>query len=200
MALFGFLRQNTGAVSHIIVGLGNPGKEYDGTRHNAGFIAMDHICGKLGVKTDRAKFHALCTQAVIDGTKVLLMKPQTFMNNSGLAVEEAASFYKVAPENVIVLCDDISLSPGKIRVRRKGSDGGQRGLKSIIGCVGSDDIPRIKIGIGDRADRSTDLADWVLSRFTDGDKKAISQRLDDVYEAVRLIIAGDFEKAMNLYN
>ena len=200
MALFGFLRPMTGGVEYIIAGLGNPGREYDNSRHNAGFIALDHICSKLGVKCDRAKFHALCSQTVINGKKILLMKPQTFMNNSGVSVEEAANFYKVPPQNILVLCDDISLAPGKIRIRRKGSDGGQRGLKSIIGCVGTEDIPRIKIGIGDRPDREYDLADWVLSKFPDDDKKAIQSRLDDVYNAAELIISGDCEMAMNLYN
>ena len=200
MSLFGFLRSKTGGVEYIVAGLGNPGKEYENSRHNAGFVALDRICSKLGEKCDRFKFHALCVQTEIKAKKVLLMKPQTFMNNSGVAVEEAASFYKIPPQNIIVICDDISLEPGKIRIRRKGSDGGQRGLKSIIGCVGTDEITRIKIGIGDRPNREYDLADWVLGKFPEADKKALQSRLDDVYNAVELIISGDTEKAMGLYN
>ena len=200
MSLFGFLRPKTGGIEYIIAGLGNPGREYEGSRHNAGFIALDHICQKLGVKCDRAKFHALCAQTSLGTKKVLIMKPQTFMNNSGVAVEEAAAFYKIPPQNIIVVCDDISLEPGKIRIRRKGSDGGQRGLKSIIACVGSEEIPRIKIGIGDRTEREYDLADWVLGKIPEADKKALQSRFDDVYNAIELIVSGDTEKAMSLYN
>ena len=155
----------SGSVEYIVVGLGNAGTKYEGTRHNAGFIALDHLSQQLGVKIDRIKFKSLVTTCTISDKKVLLMKPSTYMNNSGLAVTEAMNFYKIPPENVIVIFDDISLETGKMRIRRKGSDGGHNGIKNIIYLSGSDQFPRIKLGVGHKPEK-WDLADWVLSHFT----------------------------------
>lgn len=200
MAIFDIFRHKTGAVTHLVAGLGNPGPKYEGTHHNAGFMAIDYIAEKCGVKINRAKFDALTCEAEISGCKVLLMKPQTLMNLSGKAVSEAADFYKIPPENIIVLCDDVAIAPGKIRIKRKGSDGGQRGLRSITGLIGTEDFPRIKLGTGDRPNREYDLAEWVLAKFSPADKNALTSRFDDVYNSVELIISGECEKAMNLYN
>ncbi len=187
-------------IEYIIVGLGNPGRQYENTRHNAGFIAMDYICDKLGVKINKIKFKSTVAEAVISGKRCLLMKPSTFMNLSGQAVTEAMNFYKIPPQHTVILSDDISLDAGVIRIRRKGSDGGQNGLKNIIYLSGSDEFPRVKIGIGKKPHPDYDLKDWVLSRFTDKDKKLIGERLPDILGAVELIVADDIDKAMNLYN
>ncbi len=189
-----------GKPEYIIVGLGNPGKEYTETRHNAGFIAIDYIAEKCGVKINKAKYDALCTEAVIGGKAVLLMKPQTFMNASGTAVSAAANFYKIPAEHILVISDDIAQKPGKIRIRKSGSAGGQKGLKNIIEWLGTDTCPRIRIGVGEKPNPEYDLADWVLGKFPEEDKKAITARFPDIYSAAELILAGDFDRAMNLYN
>lgn len=191
--------RRTAPVSYIVAGLGNPGSEYEKTRHNAGFLAIDHIAEKQGEKINSSKFRAFVCRTVIDGTGVLLMKPQTFMNASGLAVDEAASFYKIPPEHIIVLCDDITQKPGHIRIRKSGSAGGHNGLKSVIGVCGND-FPRIRIGVGEKPSPEYDLADWVTGKLPDADMKALRGRFDDIYEALRLILRGDYDKAMNLYN
>ena len=189
-----------GKPEYIVAGLGNPGKEYAGTRHNAGFMAIDFIAEKLGVRIDRAKFDALCGDAKVSGNRVLLMKPQTYMNASGVSVLAAADYYKILPEHVIVLCDDITQAPGKLRIRRGGSAGGHNGLKSIIGMLDSEGFPRIRLGIGEKPSPEYDLAAWVTGKFSESDKKALTSRFEEVYHAVELIIAGDFERAMCLYN
>lgn len=188
------------SIEYIIVGLGNPGRQYENTRHNAGFIAMDYIADKLGVKINKIKFKSTVGEANIAGKRCLLMKPSTFMNLSGQAVTEAMNFYKIPPQRTVIMSDDISLDVGTIRIRRKGSDGGQKGLQNIIYLSGSDEFPRIKIGIGKKPHPEYDLKDWVLSRFTDKDKKLISERLPDILGAVELIVSEDIDKAMNLYN
>ncbi|WP_407382434.1 aminoacyl-tRNA hydrolase [Ruminococcus sp.] len=188
------------SIEYIIVGLGNPGRQYENTRHNAGFLALDYIAGELGVKVNRIKFKSTVGEASISGKRCLLMKPSTYMNLSGQAVTEAMRFYKIPPERVIVLSDDISLDVGVIRIRRKGSDGGQKGLQNIIYLSGSDRFPRVKIGIGKKPHPDYELKDWVLSRFTDKDQKLIAERLPDVMGAVEWIVRGDIDKAMNLYN
>lgn len=190
----------TGSIEYIVVGLGNPGREYENTRHNAGFIAIDALAEKHGCNINKLKFKALTGNCIISGRKVLLMKPQTFMNNSGEAVTQAMSFYKIPPEKTIIIFDDISLEPGKMRIRRKGSDGGQKGMRSIIYLSGSDMFPRVKIGVGAKPNPGWQLADWVLSRFTDNEKKLISQTADNACRAVETILDGDIDKAMNLYN
>lgn len=192
--------ENTNSVSYIIAGLGNFGKEYDNTRHNAGFIAADALCKRLYVRADRQKYKALTCEARISGARVLIMKPLTYMNDSGIAIREAAAFYKIPPERIIILVDDINLDPGKLRLRRKGSHGGQNGLKSIIANLGSDNFTRIRIGIGQKPHPAYELAAWVLSRFTEGDRKAVDASLDRVCDTVELIIAGKDDEAMRLCN
>ena len=190
----------TGSIEYIVVGLGNPGRQYENTRHNAGFISLDYIADELGVKINRIKFKSTVGEVKISGRRCLLMKPSTFMNLSGQAVTEAMRFYKLPPQNVIVISDDISLEPGIIRIRRKGSDGGQKGLQNIIYLSGSDEFPRVKVGIGNKPHPDYELKDWVLSRFTDRDKKLIADRLPDIKGAVELIVDGKIEEAMNRYN
>lgn len=190
----------SGAVEYLIVGLGNPGKEYERTRHNAGFMVIDKLCQKNRIKTDRLKFKSLFTDATINGSRALVMKPSTFMNNSGQAVAEAMKFYKIPPEKIIVVCDDISLDVGKMRIRRKGSHGGQNGLKNIIYLTGSDNFPRIKVGIGNKPHPDYDLAKWVLSRFTDNDMKDLDVVADNAVKAIEYIVSGQIDKAMNEFN
>ena len=190
----------TAAVTHIVVGLGNIGSEYDKTRHNAGFMAIDALAEKLGVKIDRVKFHATVTEARIADKRVLLMKPTTYMNNSGVAIAEAAAFYKIPPERVIVLHDEISFDVGVMRIRRKGSAGGHNGLKSIIAHLGSDEFPRIKIGVGKKPSPEYDLVDFVLGRFSQADIKALSEQNPSVIAATELMVAGKIEDAMSKYS
>lgn len=187
-------------LSYIVVGLGNPGDEYKMTRHNAGFLSIDYIAEKCGVRIDRVKFHALTCEARIGGARVLLMKPTTFMNSSGVAIGEAAAFYKVAPENIIVLHDEISFAPGLFRIRRKGSAGGHNGLKSIIEHLSSNNFPRIKIGVGQKPSPDYDLVNWVLGKFPKADYELIEQKYPDIYSSVELIIMGKIEEAMNKYS
>ena len=190
----------SGAVEYILVGLGNPGKEYERTRHNAGFMAIDYISGRCGAKIDRAKFSALVGEATVNGKRVLLMKPQTFMNSSGEAVAAAAKFYKIAPENIIVISDDVSLDVGRVRVRRKGSHGGQKGLKSIQECLGTEDYQRIKIGVGAKPHPDYDMAAWVLSTFEPKDIEAISENYPRIYDGLCKMLEGDTEEAMQICN
>ena len=192
--------ERTAPPSAIVVGLGNPGTEYKNTRHNAGFIAIDAIAARVGATIDRARYHALVGEATVGGERVLLMKPETFMNSSGDAIAEAASFYKIPPERVIVLCDDISFAPGRFRIRRRGSAGGHNGLKSIIARLGSEDFPRVKIGVGEKPSASYPLVDWVLGRFSEEDRAAIDARLADIVDAVTMILKGECEAAMNRYS
>lgn len=187
-------------ITHLIVGLGNPGKEYMYTRHNAGFMTLDFMAEKLGVKIDRAKFKALVGDAVIGKHRVLLMKPQTYMNLSGEAVTEAAAFYKIPMENIIVICDDINLAPGKVRLRRKGSDGGQKGLRSIITLSGSDEFPRIRMGVGAKPHPDYDLADWVLGQISKADQEVFFAAMGKVVDALPTILDGNIDKAMNMLN
>lgn len=183
-------------VSAIVVGLGNPGAKYERTRHNAGFIAIDYIAEKHGARIDRAKFSSLVGECVIGGSRVLLMKPQTFMNLSGVAVGEAAAFYKIPADRVIVLHDEISFDPGVIRLRRKGSAGGHNGLKNIIERLGSDGFPRVKIGVGKKPTPEYDLVDWVLGKLTDEGMAALTARLADIDSSVKLMLDGKIDDAM----
>ena len=193
-------RSDTTEIGYIIVGLGNPGDKYRDTRHNAGFMAIDYIAEKLGVKIDRAKFHSLVGECRIGAERVLLVKPQTFMNNSGVAVSEVASFYKIPPEKILVLHDEISFDPGMFRIRRKGSAGGHNGLKSIITSLGSEDFPRIKIGVGKKPNPEYDLADWVLGKMPKADKEQIEGKFEDVRVASEMIVGGDIESAMSKFS
>lgn len=188
------------SVDFLVVGLGNPDKKYEQTRHNTGFIAVDYIAEKRNVKINRVKFKSVVGEGNINGHKVLFMKPSTYMNNSGQAVVEAMNFYKLKPEQVVVIFDDISLDVGKMRIRSKGSDGGQKGMRSIIYLSGSDMFPRIKIGIGAKPNPNWELANWVLSKFTDIEMKDIEKMADNANTAIEHIINGDIAKAMNLFN
>ena len=187
-------------ITHIVVGLGTVGKEYEKTRHNAGFMAIDALAEKCGVRIDRVKFHALVAEANFGGVRVLLMKPTTYMNNSGVAISEAAAFYKIAPENVIVLHDEISFDVGVMRIRRKGSAGGHNGLKSIIAHLGSDAFPRIKIGVGKKPSPEYDLVDFVLGRFSQEDLAKLAEENSSIISAVELMLSGGIEEAMNKYS
>ena len=189
-----------GPVEFIIAGLGNPGREYEGTRHNAGFMVLDRLCEKLGADMRRVRFKGVTGDCELGGRHVLLLKPGTFMNLSGQSVLEAMGFYKVPPERTLIIFDDINLPPGKLRVRRKGSDGGHNGMKNIIYLSGSDQFPRIKVGVGQKPHPDFNLADWVLSKFTSADMKELDQALDNACAAAELIIRGDTDRAMNLYN
>ena len=193
-------KEDASPVTFIIAGLGNPGREYEKTRHNAGFLSIDYIAEKLGVRIDRAKFHSLVAEAKIANVRVLLMKPQTYMNNSGVAIAEAASFYKITPERVLVLHDEISFDPGMIRIRRKGSAGGHNGLKSIIAHIGSEEFPRVKIGVGKKPNPEYDLADWVLGKFSTEDTEALTKKYADIHTACELIACGKIDEAMQRFS
>lgn len=195
-----FKKKSAGPVDFLVVGLGNPGIQYEHTRHNAGFMLLDALAESLGVKVDRARFRAYCGEGKLADKRVLLMKPQTFMNNSGEAVREAMQFYKLTPDRVLVLFDDISLPVGGLRVRRNGGAGGQNGVKSIIALCGGEGFPRIKMGIGAKPHPDYDLADWVLSKFTKDDLKLIDETAKKAVGAAKLIIQGDIDEAMNRYS
>ncbi len=184
----------------IIAGLGNPGLTYENTRHNAGFMAVDRILKDTQASGFKLKFKSKCTTAMISGKSCLILKPETFMNNSGEAVEAAMSFYKIPAQNVIVLFDDISLDVGKIRIRRKGSSGGHNGIKSIIDLTGTEDFPRVKIGVGKKPRPDYDLAKWVLSKFSQSESEALSSALDSAAQSVKLILSEKTDEAMNKYN
>ncbi|MCQ2385358.1 MAG: aminoacyl-tRNA hydrolase [Clostridia bacterium] len=189
-----------GPVSFIVAGLGNPGKEYDGTRHNVGFYALDVFAAALGVPVNRARFKALVGEGTVGDKKVLLMKPETYMNLSGEALGEAAAFYKIPPERVLVICDDINLAPGLLRIRHKGSAGGHNGLKSIIASLGSDGFPRFRIGVGQKPSPEYDLANWVLGRFGKEDGEAVARAAGNVKEALLLFLDGRCQEAQNKYS
>ena len=198
--LFGKKKEFSSNFDYLIVGLGNPGRQYESTRHNAGFICIDALADKYGIKINKLKFRSLMGEGRIEGRRCLLLKPQTFMNLSGEAVRDAVEFYKIPVENVIVICDDISLEPGKMRIRRKGSHGGQNGMRNIIYHLGSDNFPRIKIGIGAKPNPEYDLADWVLSRFSQSEAKLIKQVSEDTVSAIEYMVKDDIDKAMSNFN
>ncbi len=184
----------------LIVGLGNPGREYERTRHNAGFRALDILADKLGCKVDKLKFQGLYGQANYRGKKLLLLKPQTFMNLSGRSVLQLSAFFRVPPKNIIVMFDDISLEPGRLRVRSDGSAGGHNGIKSIIQELGSQDFPRVKIGVGAKPHPDFDLADWVLSGFTAQEEKALQPALERAAEAALAVMEYGVPEAANRFN
>ena len=189
----------SGPPEFIIAGLGNPGTEYTFTRHNTGFLAMDTVAEEAGVKLDKLKFKSYTAMGNLGGHRVFFMKPCTYMNSSGEAIVAAMEFYKIPIERVLVVFDDISLPVGKMRIRKKGSDGGHNGLKSIIYLSGSNEFPRVKIGIGQKPE-GWDLADWVLSKFTDEEKKTLSGMFKNTVEALELIMDGKAEEAMGKFN
>lgn len=190
----------SGGVDYMIVGLGNPGSEYEATRHNAGFIVVDMLAEKLGCGLTKLKFKSLYGTADIGGKKCLILKPQTFMNNSGEAVRDAAAFYKIPAENIIVVSDDISLDVGRLRIRRKGSDGGHNGLKSIIYLLNNDNFARIKVGVGKKPHPDYDLAAWVLSRFKNDEVDDLKKAAENACDAIKLMVEGKTDMAMNKFN
>ena len=190
----------TGPITHLVVGLGNPGAQYALTRHNAGFLTLDAIASRIGTSIDRTRFKALTGEGVIAGSRVLLLKPQTFMNLSGEAVREAAAFYHIAPANIIVIYDDICLDVGRLRVRGKGSDGGHNGIKSIISQLQSNEFPRIRVGVGERPNPEYDLADWVLSAFTAEEKEKLLAASTTVFAGLEHLIRGDLSAAQQHCN
>ena len=184
----------------LIVGLGNPGKEYERSRHNCGFRALDILAGKLNTKVDKLKFQGLYTQTAYNGIKLYLLKPQTYMNLSGKSVVQLSAFCKIPPQRIIVLFDDISLAPGRLRVRAEGSAGGHNGIKSIIQELGSQDFPRVKIGVGAKPNPDYDLADWVLGSFSALDEKAMAVSLENAGQAALAIIDKGVPEAANRFN
>ncbi|HHV50372.1 MAG TPA: aminoacyl-tRNA hydrolase [Clostridiales bacterium] len=192
--------EKSGPVDFLIVGLGNPGKKYEGTRHNAGFMVLEALAEKMNVKINRVKFKSFCGECTIGGRRVLLMMPQTYMNSSGEAVSEAMRFYKLQPEQVCVIFDDITLPVGRIRIRRKGSDGGQRGMRSIIMLTGSENFPRVRVGIGEKPHPDYDLSDWVLSKFSREEAEKLLPAINQAAEAACIIAQGDIDRAMNMFS
>lgn len=195
-----FFRKKTGQVSWIVVFLGNPGPKYANTRHNVGFMTADFLGKALGARIDRLKFKALTGVCRIGETQVLLMKPQTYMNLSGDAAQEAMRFYKVPLERVLVVADDTALPVGKLRIRRSGSAGGHNGLKDIIAKCGGEAFPRIKIGVGAPSHPDYDLADWVLGTFAGKDSDLIGETVRLAAKAVETVITDGVDKAMSMYN
>ena len=184
----------------LVVGLGNPGREYEKTRHNCGFRALDILAEQLGGKADKLKFQGLYTQVNYNGTKVFLLKPQTYMNLSGRSVLQLSAYFNIPPQRIIVMFDDISLEPGRLRIRANGSAGGHNGIKSIIQEVGSQEFPRVKIGVGAKPNPNYDLADWVLSTFSANEEKALAVALDNAAKAALAIIDHGVPEAANRFN
>lgn len=187
-------------ISWLIVGLGNPGDKYKLTRHNAGFLTLDSIAERCGARVDRLRFHALCGEATIGTHRVLLMKPQTLMNASGTAVQEAASFYKIAPERILVISDDIAQEPGRMRLRLRGSAGGQKGLGDIIRCMGTDAIVRLRMGVGAKPHPDFDLADWVLSNLSPSELELLRGCFSSAWDGIRKLLDGDTDAAVQICN
>ena len=187
-------------IDFCIIGLGNPGREYENTRHNVGFITLDYIAEKLDVSISKLKFKSLYTIADYKGKKIMLIKPQTFMNLSGQAVVEALQFYKLDIKNAVVICDDVNFDVGKLRIRRQGSDGGQNGVKNIIYLSNRDDFARIKLGVGKKPSPDYNLADWVLSKFRAEEMQSLESAVKSAAEAALMIADGEIDKAMNRYN
>ena len=184
----------------LLVGLGNPEPKYDGTRHNSGFAALDALAEMWGISVSKTKFQSLWGQGEANGHKVVLQKPLTYMNLSGDAIAPLAAFFKIPADHVIVLCDDITQNPGKLRIRPSGSAGGHNGLKSIITRLGGENFPRIRIGVGAKPRPDYDLADWVLGKFPPADAKAMTDRYPDIEAAAKLIMDGKLQMAQSKYN
>lgn len=199
--MFGKKKEAGGSTyEYLIAGLGNPGPKYETTRHNAGFLCVTMLEDKYNFKAKKLKFHALIGDTYIGTHRCIVMKPQTMMNNSGEAIKECAAFYKIPPENIVVIFDDISLEPGRIRIRRKGSAGGHNGIKSIIAHLGSENFPRIKLGVGAKPSQDSDLADWVLGNFPKADVPKMRDAIGKACDALPLILDGDIDGAMSKYN
>ena len=195
-----FFQKSSGGASWLIVGLGNPGEKYENTRHNVGFQVLDELAERQHAPIQKLKFKALTNLLTISGEKVLVMKPVTYMNLSGEAVRPAADFYKIPPERILVISDDTALDPGKLRIRIKGSAGGHNGLKNIIQHLGTDQFPRVKVGVGEKPHPDYDMADWVLSKFVGEDLKTITAAIEKAAKAVECLIAEGPDKAMNKFN
>ena len=204
MSIFDLFKQiespSAGKPDWLIVGLGNPGLQYENTRHNAGFLTLDTVAKQENTTIQRRKFKGLCGDATLGGQRCLLLKPTTYMNNSGESVVQAMQFYKIPAERMIVIYDDISLAPGKLRIRRKGSAGGHNGIKSIIELTGEDAFLRIKIGVGQKPHKDYNLADWVLSKFTESEMPQMQTAFEHAAECLPLMIQGKTDQAMNLHN
>ncbi len=184
---------------YLIAGLGNPSKTYEGTRHNVGFSMIDALADAFQIDVTTKKHKAIVGRGVIEGMKVILAKPQTYMNLSGESIREIADFYKIDPENMIIIYDDISLDVGRLRIRKKGSAGGHNGIKNIIAHLGTDVFPRIKVGVGEKP-QGWDLADYVLSKYSKEEQQALREASDDVIGAVKLMVMDNIDAAMNQYN
>ena len=196
---YAMLKKNT-SENWLIVGLGNPGREYEKTRHNCGFRALDILAGQLGAKVDKLKFQGLYAQVNYEGKKLFLLKPQTYMNLSGRSVLQLSAYFNIPPQRIIVLFDDISLEPGRLRIRADGSAGGHNGIKSIIQEIGSQAFPRVKIGVGAKPNPNYDLADWVLSTFSAQEEKALAVSLENAAKAALAVIDHGVPEAANRFN
>lgn len=195
-----FFSQKDSGCEWLICGLGNPEPRYDNTRHNAGFEALDALGKEWGISIIKSKFKGLYGTGTVEGHKVILLKPMTYMNLSGESVRAVADFYKIPPQRVLILCDDITQAPGKLRIRKQGSAGGHNGLKSIIAQLSSQEFPRIRIGVGEKPSPDADLANWVLGHFTPDEAQAVANRHKDIAQAACMIMEGEFEKAMSRFN
>ena len=195
-----FFSKRPGPVEWLVVGLGNPGPKYDWTRHNMGFLVIDALADRLDVPVQRLRFRALTNTAVLGGRSVLLMKPTTYMNLSGESVGEAARFYKIPPDHVLVISDDVALAQGRLRIRRSGSAGGHNGLKNIIAHLGTDAFPRVRVGVGDKPHPDSDMADWVLAKCTGQDRKDLEAAIDRAADAVTCLLEQGVDAAMSGYN
>ncbi|MBQ9852271.1 MAG: aminoacyl-tRNA hydrolase [Ruminiclostridium sp.] len=195
-----FFSKRPGPVEWLVVGLGNPGPKYDWTRHNMGFLVIDELAQREKIPVQKLKFKALTNTVVIGDRSVLLMKPTTYMNLSGGAVGEAARFYKIPPERILVISDDVALPQGKLRIRRSGSAGGHNGLKDIIAHLGGDGFPRIKVGVGGKPHPDSDMADWVLGKFTGQDKKVMEEAIKRAADAVEELLKNGVDQAMSKFN
>ncbi len=191
---------DSGVPEFLVVGLGNPGDKYAGTRHNAGFLAMDYISQKCGVTLKQLKFKSLVAHTTMASHPVLLMKPQTYMNESGTAVSEAAAYYKIPTDHIIVLSDDVCQEPGRMRIRKSGSDGGQKGLRSIITILSDDGFPRVRIGVGAKPSPEYDMADWVLGKIPKADQEKMFKIFECTYDAVLMLLDGKADDAMGRFN
>ena len=195
-----FFKSRKKTFEYLIVGLGNPGMQYENTRHNAGFLSVDALCEDLKINLQKHKFDAIFGDAEISGKRVIIAKPQTYMNNSGTAVAALSRFYKIPADKIIVIFDDISLPVGNIRIRRKGSAGGHNGIKDIIELLGTEDIMRIKVGVGAKPNSDYDLKDWVLGKMPKEQKEAFETAFKNAAAAVKEIIARGIDSAMNKYS
>ena len=195
-----FFKSQAGGAEWLVAGLGNPGKKYEGTRHNVGFDALDYLAKEWGVSVTKAKFEGLYGTGLVSGRKVALLKPQTFMKLSGHSIGALADFFKIPPQHVIVLCDDITQEPGRLRIRAGGSAGGHNGLKDIIACLGTEEFPRVRLGVGEKPHPDYDLADWVLGRLGTAERKAFEARYAHIEAAVKLLMEDKLGEAQSRYN